>query len=138
MSEDNTQVVKDIYAAFGRGDVPAILGALSDDAQMHHAGLPGTTAWNARTYTGREQWGEFFGDLAAAQEPEVFEPEEYVAPGDRVVALGHFRFRMKATGKRYESSWAMAWTLRDGWVVDCRVYEDTESQANALSASGRA
>lgn len=136
MSEqDNTQVIKDIYAAFGRGDIPAILEALADDAQLHHAGAPGTTPWTSRTHTGREQWAQFFSDLAETQEPEVFEPEEYVAQGDRVVALGHFRFRMKATGKSYASPWAMAWTVRDGRAVDCRVYEDTEAQANALRGS---
>jgi len=97
--------------------------------------VPGTTPWSSRTHTGREGWGEFFSDLAALEEPEVFEPEEYVAQGDRVVALGHFRFRMKTTGKSYASPWAMAWTVRDGKAVDCRVYEDTETQANALSDS---
>ena len=90
MSEqDNVQVIKDIYAAFGRGDIPAILAALG----------------------------------------------EYVAQGDRVVALGRYRFRARATGTSFESPWAMAWTFRDGKPVDCRVFEDTETQASAIRGS---
>jgi ketosteroid isomerase-like protein len=30
-SEDNVKTITPIYEAFGRGDVPAILAALSDD-----------------------------------------------------------------------------------------------------------
>jgi uncharacterized protein len=133
MSEqDNVQVVRDLYAAFGRGDIPAILDALSDDAQLHHAGLPDSVPWGSRTHAGRDQWAEFFGDLDATLEAELFEPHEYFAQADRVVALGHYRFRAKATGKTFESPWAMAWTIRDGKVADCRVFEDTETQADAI------
>jgi len=31
----NTQVVKDAYAAFGRGDIASVLTALSDDIVCH-------------------------------------------------------------------------------------------------------
>lgn len=133
--QDNVQVIKDVYAAFGRGDIPTILDALSDDAQLHHAGLPDTVPWGSRTHTGRDGWAQFFGDLDATLEAEVFEPEEYFAKGDRVVALGHYRFRAKATGKSFASPWAMAWTVLDGKPVDCRVFEDTETQANAIRTS---
>ncbi len=136
MSEqDNVQVVKDIYTAFGSGYIPAILDALSDDAQLHHAGSPGTTPWGSRTHSGRDGWAEFFGDLDATLEPELFEADEYVAQGDRVVALGRYRFRAKATGASFASPWAMAWKFRDGKPVDCRVFEDTETQANAIRGS---
>jgi hypothetical protein len=33
MSDKNIQIVKDIYAAFNRGDVPAIMQHMSDDLQ---------------------------------------------------------------------------------------------------------
>ena len=33
MSDNNIQIVKEIYAAFKRGDVPAIMQHLSDDLQ---------------------------------------------------------------------------------------------------------
>ena len=33
MSDQNIQVAKEIYAAFGRGDVPAIMQHMSDDLQ---------------------------------------------------------------------------------------------------------
>jgi len=136
MSEqENVQVIKDIYAAFGRGDIPAILDALSDDAQLHHTGSPEVVPWGSRTHRGRDGWAEFFGDLDATLEAELFEPEEFIAQGERVVALGRYRFRARATGKSFASPWAMAWTVRDGKAMDCRVFEDTETQATAIRAN---
>jgi ketosteroid isomerase-like protein len=130
--QDNVQVIQDIYAAFGRGDIPAILEALSDDAQIHHAGLPDVIPWGSSTYSGRDGWGKFFGELNATFEPEAFEPQDFIAQGDRVVALGTYRFRARATGRSFDSAWAMAWTFRGGRPVDCRVFEDTDAMASAI------
>ncbi len=33
LEQENTQRVKDAYAAFGRGDMPALLAALTDDIE---------------------------------------------------------------------------------------------------------
>lgn len=135
MSEqDNVEVVRNLYAAFGKGDVPAILAALTPETRMHHSGSSDTVPWGSRTHTGAEEWGKFFSELNEALEPEAFEAEQYIAEGDRVVALGRYRFRARATGKSFESHWAMAWTFKDGQPIDVRVFEDTEAQANALRA----
>jgi uncharacterized protein len=91
MSEqENVQACQEMYAAFGRGEVPAILGALSEDAQLHHGGS-GIVPWGGRTLTGTAGWGQFFGDLLELFEPETFDPKQYVAQGDTVVALGDRR-----------------------------------------------
>jgi uncharacterized protein len=135
MSEqDNVEVVKDLYAAFVKSDIPSILAALSPEARMHHAGSPETVPWGSRTHAGPEEWGRFFSELNETLEPQGFEPEQYIAQGDRVVALGQYRFRVRATGRSFESYWAMAWTFRDGKPIEVRVFEDTEAQANAVSA----
>lgn len=125
MSEQqNTRIVQDIYAAFGRGDVPAILDTLADKFEWHHHGPPDIVPW-ARSRHSREEVAEFFKTLAGAVEVEAFEPREYVAQGDKVVALGYFRARAKPTGRTFDYHWAMEWTLRNGKVVQYRAYDDT-------------
>ena len=42
---------------------------------------------------------EFFKVLGESSEFEVFEPQEYIAQGDKVVVLGHERQRIRATGQ---------------------------------------
>lgn len=135
MSEqENVQVLKDLYASFGQGDIPSILSNLTPETRMHHAGSPATVPWGSQTHTGPDEWGQFFSELNDVLEPESFEPKEYVAQGDQVVALGHYGFRVRATGKSFESFWAMAWTFKDGKPLDVRVFEDTEAQAKAIQA----
>ena len=41
MGEQSVEVVKGIYEAFGRGDVPAVLAATADDIEWYQAeGMP--------------------------------------------------------------------------------------------------
>jgi hypothetical protein len=75
MSEqDNVEVVRDLYASFGKADIPAILGALTAETRMHHSGSPDTVPWGSRTYTGPEEWGKFFSELNEALEPDPSRP----------------------------------------------------------------
>ena len=41
MEEQNIEPVRGLYEAFGRGDVPGVLGAMTDDMEWHEAeGMP--------------------------------------------------------------------------------------------------
>jgi ketosteroid isomerase-like protein len=130
---DATQAVQEIYAAFGRGDVPAILALLSDDAELHHEGPAEVVPWSMY-YRGKDQWGQYFQMVGGALEFTEFVPERFIAQGDTVVALGHFAGRARATGRPFASHWAMEWTFKDGAVTSCRVHEDTAALAAAVSA----
>jgi uncharacterized protein len=134
MSEDgNTRTVQEIYAAFGKGDVPFILNTLADQFEWVHAGPP-TIPW-AKTRHTHEEVGEFFEVLGRTLEFQQFEPRTYVAQGDKVVALGYFRARSKSTGRSFEEHWAMEWTFQDGKVTGYRAYDDTAAIAAALRPS---
>ncbi|MBM2812031.1 MAG: hypothetical protein HW416_2790 [Chloroflexi bacterium] len=135
MSEqDNTAVVQGVYAAFARGDVAFILNSLADKVDWHHHGPPLIIPW-AKSRHSRAEVAEFFTELGQTMEFEQFEPRKYVAQGDTVVALGYWKARAKATGRRVEEYWAMEWTLADGKVVGYRAYDDTAAIAAALRPS---
>jgi ketosteroid isomerase-like protein len=89
--EQNTKVVQDAYAAFGRGDVQGILDKLDDRnvwRGVYGAGPHVPTAGERR---GKVQVGEFFKQLAENVRFSRFEPTEFIASGGKVVALGHYR-----------------------------------------------
>ena len=133
MSEqDNVRTVQEIYAAFGRGDIPAILDVVSPDVEWLNAG-PAEIPY-ARQRRGLAEVEDFFQTLYATVEPEEFDPQEFLAQGERVIVLGRWSGRSKATGRRFDSAWAMAWTLQDGKVTGFRSYEDTEAVAAAFRA----
>jgi len=123
MSAQNVKVVQDMFADFGRGNVAGVLDKLTEDVEWRLGGP--TEIVYAGIRHGRDQVAEFFKLLGETAEFEVFEPEDYIAQGDRVVVLGHERQRLKATGKVVEIDWAMVFTLRDGKIAKYRSFEDT-------------
>jgi len=49
-----------------------------------------------------------------------------------VVALGHYSFRAKATGRAYDTDWAMVWWFRSGKVVKFQLHDDSATETAAL------
>jgi ketosteroid isomerase-like protein len=68
---------------------------------------------------------EFFQQVAASEEFQQFEPREFVAQGEKVVAIGHYRAITKPTGKSFESDFAMVFTMRDGKVAKFQEFTDS-------------
>ena len=130
--QENVKIVQQIYEDFGQGNIPAILNVLADDVvfKQPKAGLSPL----AGTYHGRKQVGEWFKKVGETSEAESFEPKEFIAQRVKVVALGHYKFRAKSTGKTWESDWAMLWTFRGSKVVGFQFYGDTAAEAAAFSS----
>jgi ketosteroid isomerase-like protein len=132
MSEQaNVELIRAAYAAFKRGDIQAILDSLSKNVEWVAAGVQPV----AGTYRGKDEVGVFFNKVNELAEYLSFEPNEYVAQGDRVVVLGSYRARAKNTGRIYECDWAMAFTVEDGKVSRFQEFTDTATIETALSAA---
>jgi len=127
---DNVKIVQDIYVAFGQGNIPAVLSAFADNVE--HSEPPAGHPPFRGTYRGRAEVGTLFQGMHEAVEVQQFEPREFFAQGDTVVALGHYRFRAKATGRIYETDWVMAWRFNNGKVVEWKTYKDSAAEAAAL------
>ena len=130
MSDANVQLVRKGFELFLAGDIPAFLKLMAENVQWDHRG-PAGVPFN-RMYEGRTGVGEFFATLSETCETLAFEPREYFANGDRVVALGSFRFKGRATGKAWESDFAMAFTVQDGGVSSWRGIYDMTAEAAAF------
>jgi hypothetical protein len=59
----------------------------------------------AGKWQGHEGVRQFFSKVFEVRDVIEFEPEEYVAQGDKVVALGDFLMRIKATARELGSKW---------------------------------
>jgi ketosteroid isomerase-like protein len=129
-TQNHVALVQDAYAAFGAGDLHRMLGLMTSDIVWE---FPASSVipW-AGTFTGPGEVARFFSALMENSEPEVFEPLNYIASGDRVVVLGRERFRAKATGRSWACEWAHAFTVRDGKIAAFREYTDTAAMTQAL------
>jgi len=121
---ENLKLVQEFLAAFVRGDIPAVLNALTDDVDWFIPGPPDRVAFSGAR-RGREQVMQFFITLDATIEFLKFEPRDYVAAGDKVVAFGHNYDRMKSTNRFFDNEWACLFVVRDGKIAKVRMYEDT-------------
>jgi uncharacterized protein len=112
----NTKIVQDAYAAFGRGDVSSLL-TYFDDAIVWN-GVYGADSHvpTAGERRGKAAVAEFFAQVAANVSFSVFDPQEFIASGDKVIALGHYTATTPMK-KGFDSDFAMVFTLRNGKVV---------------------
>ena len=134
MSEQqNLEIVKRGYEAFGRGDIQALLDLFADDIEWSSPGPPELPT--AGTRRGRQQVAEFFQGVDQIFEIQQFEPKTFLAQGDLVVVLGTDTARIKATGKVVTDDWAHAFTVRDGKIVKMREYIDTSAVVAELNAA---
>jgi len=69
----------------------------------------------------------------ASEEVEMTyrEPPEFVAQGDRVLAVGVATGKIKATNRAFKDDWVFAITVRNGKVTKIREYIDTQALARA-------
>jgi len=130
MSEKrNIDVVQDVYEKFKGGDIKALLNLLSDDIEWQLPEIENVPFAGKRR--GHEQMGQFFASLVDTQEVQHFAPREFIADGDRVVALGHYAWRVKSTGREFGGDFAHVFTLSNGKVIRFHEYMDTAAAAAA-------
>ena len=129
MSEkDNVEVVRNAYQNFKGGDIGALLGQMSEDVDWRLPKIEGVPFSGERK--GRGQVSEFFTTLADSQDSVSFEPREFVAQGEKVVALGTYNWRVKSNGREYGGDWAHVFTVRGGRIEGFHEYMDS-AQAEA-------
>ena len=119
---DNAEIIRAGYTDFLNGNIPGVLERFADDATISIAGAPEVPY--AGTYRSRDEVAGFFQKLDASVTINCFEPREYFENGDRVVALGHYEGSVRQNGHPFGGDWAMAWTVRDGKIVDMQELTD--------------
>lgn len=129
MSEQNTAVVQQAYHNFKTGNIQALLDLLSNDVTWQLPEVEGVAIAGKRST--RDGVTEFFATLARDQDVIEFEPREFVAQGDKVISLGHYRWRVKDTGREFASDFVHVFTIREGKIVAFREHFDSAAIAAA-------
>jgi ketosteroid isomerase-like protein len=126
--EKNVQIVKDFFAAIGRGDKEGLLALVAEDIEWI---IPGENWPLAGTHRGHAGLADVLQKANETVETSYPEPPEFIAQGDRVVAVGFATGRIKTTNKTFEDHFVFAITLRDGKLAKIREYIDTQALARA-------
>ena len=112
----NTKTVQDMFAAFGRGDVKALVGSVADNVVWLGVYWTGPNVPTSGERRGKPSVEEFFKQVGANMNFSSFEPKEFIATGNKVVVLGHYTATTPAK-KGFDSDFAMVFTLENGKVT---------------------
>jgi uncharacterized protein len=121
-------VVRRLYEARGNPDV--IRQVLAPDIRWEVvAGFPYGGVYGGLDDVLRNFFGRLFQDF----ESFVAAGTEFLEAGDRVIALGNYTGRAKATGREFTARFAHVWTLRGGQIVRLQQCADTVQVVRALA-----
>ena len=125
----HSDTIANLYAAFGRGDVPTVLAALAPNISWTEAeGFP-----YGGTYVGPDAvLQNVFAKLGSEWNGFAAVPHELIASADTVVALGEYSGTYKATGKSFNAPFAHVWKFGGGRVISFRQHTDTAVVQRAL------
>jgi ketosteroid isomerase-like protein len=122
----NILAVRRLYEA--RGNPEIVKTVLAPDVRWDVVeGFP-----YSGVYQGLNGVSDFFRRLFGDFEDWRTEPSEIFEAGDRVIALGFYSARAKATGRTFKARFAHVWTMRDGVIVRLQQCADTVQLAKAL------
>lgn len=126
----SVDVVRELYAAFGRRDMNAILGLLSEDVVWGEPENPfNPAAGTRRGHAGFLEWAKIGRD---AEDIEQLELQRFLQGDGCVAVVGHMRCRARTTGKSYESDFVHLVTLRDSKIVGFQEFFDTYAAGEAF------
>ena len=129
--KSNIEIIAQLYADFGQGNIPAILEQLTDDVTWE---LPASANVPfAGVFEGKAGVAVFFQHVAANNDFHLFNIEKLLADADTVVALGNLKATAKTTGKTSNNKWAHRWDFNGSKVAHHYEYVDSAEIANAFS-----
>jgi ketosteroid isomerase-like protein len=126
----NRDIVKGIYDAFARGDVPAVLGVF--DPGIHWREADNFLYAGGNPYVGPQAILEgVFLPILTDVDGFSLTPDHFIEDGNTVVVEGRYRGKFKSTGVAVDAQFAHVWQLRDERVVRFQQYTDTRQWAEA-------
>jgi ketosteroid isomerase-like protein len=130
---DNLELVKNMYAAFTRGDIGFILdrfGSLETADVVSDAAK--RAPWHFK-FAGRDGAKKYFDTLLGTLEPVRLEFSNLAAVGDWVYATVYQEHKVRATGKLLVMRDGVhRFRIRDGRVLEWHANEDTALSSEVL------
>jgi ketosteroid isomerase-like protein len=121
----NVQLARDIYAAFGRGDIPTVLAAFHPEIEWRQAEgnpyQPDGAAWVGP----QAVLDKLFMRLGSEWEGFTVTVRTLHDAGEHVVMEGRYTGFYKPTGKSVDAQMCHVMRFRDGKLLSFQQYVDT-------------
>lgn len=123
--------VEELYKAYLAGDMPFVMGALTEDVRWVSGEEAGAPWCGARV--GRDGVAAYFAALAAECEILDYRIGQVIVDRDLAAVTATVRARFRRSGIEQELAKVDVLRLRDGQVAEFREYYDTSAIAAACA-----
>lgn len=118
--KDPTAIVQRMFAAFGAGDLDALVETVHPESHWTYVGANPRLA--RAEFTGQTKVRKFFEGILTRLEMTAFNTDEYIVQGDTVVVFGSESGTVKATGQLFRNEWTQKYVVRDNKITSMLEY----------------
>ena len=134
MSEsENLAVVRRAYSALDADDVETFLAECAPDIEWLYPPTPGIPY--SGLWSGPEGVERFLETHDEVEEILEWTRSQFIAQGDWVVVLGHYRGAPKPAGQEWETDFVDVLTMCDGKIARFEAFFDTAAGVEARSTA---
>jgi ketosteroid isomerase-like protein len=130
MSQENVEVVRQVYEAAARRDTGTVFALYDTEVELDATRVG---VFDLGVYHGHDGLRQLFAQFHQVFGEIEYGYEELLDAGERVVSVVTRHARGRASGVEVERPFALLWTLREGKVVRVVWFLD---RAEALEAAG--
>jgi len=131
--QENTAIVQQAYSNFKNADLDGLLSLFSEEITWELPEMENVPFGGKREGLGAVM--EFFAQIGMSQEPLRFEPNEFIAQDNKVVALGSYDWHVRETNREFTSNFVHVFTITEGKISGFREYMDTAACIAAYQKS---
>ena len=122
--EDNVALMRSLYEAYSRRDPAPLFENLSEAVQFHFVAHPDHFTF-AGSHTGRDAVQRALELIAQEYDWLVYQARDFIAEGDRVVALTDGVIQHRASGKELPMRMVDIIRIEDGRIVEFTEFFDS-------------
>ena len=123
MKNSAREVVDRMFDAFASGDVEKFVATVSEDTVwIYH----GTQIIPAGVFKKKEGVKTFFSNIMERTEIIVFEPQEFIVEGNKVVVLGREHQKVKRSGRELKQKWVQIYTIENELITKMEEFATSE------------
>src|SRR5262245_51269967 len=117
---DPAGTVRRMYAAFGAGDLDAVIDSVHPDTHWTYIGA--NPKLTKAEFVGKASVRKFFDVLIERLEFTEFSPAEFIVQGDTVVVFGSEAGKLKATGQPFRNEWTQKYVVKGNQITSMTEY----------------
>jgi len=130
----NVQLMRELYDAFGRGDIATVLGAMDPDIEWSEAEgnpyQPSGTPWHGPDAIVQN----LFIKLGTEWDGFTVHPGQFHDAGPTVVVEVRYTGTYKQTGRKLNAQVCHVWKINDGKVTSFQQFADTGQLQDVMGA----